>query len=106
MAALRASALSQLANRPVRRVLNLASSDPEAAALVEPPDHPPADVVVVELEGARVVVRPSGTEPKLKAYFEVVLPVGRGDDLTVLRVDARRSLATLRADLALVLGLT
>lgn len=37
---------------------------------------PPSDVVRLHLEGARVLVRPSGTEPKLKAYVEVVEPVG------------------------------
>lgn len=36
---------------------------------------PPSDVVRLHLEGARVLVRPSGTEPKLKAYAEVVEPV-------------------------------
>jgi phosphomannomutase len=39
------------------------------------PELPPADVVRIHLEGARLLVRPSGTEPKLKAYVEVVQPV-------------------------------
>jgi phosphomannomutase len=38
---------------------------------------PPSDVVRLHLEGARVIVRPSGTEPKLKAYIEVVEELGR-----------------------------
>ena len=36
---------------------------------------PPTDAVILRGEGMRVVVRPSGTEPKLKAYVEVVVPV-------------------------------
>ncbi len=42
-------------------------------------DTPPSDVLLYWLEGGeRIIVRPSGTEPKIKAYFEVVThPVGK-----------------------------
>ncbi len=40
---------------------------------------PPSDVLAFDLEGgSRVLVRPSGTEPKIKIYFEVCAPVGDG----------------------------
>lgn len=59
---------------------------------------PAADVVRLSFDGGRVVVRPSGTEPKLKAYLEVVEPSGSS------AVAAER-LAALRAEIAGVLGL-
>ncbi|MBK8010045.1 MAG: phospho-sugar mutase [Deltaproteobacteria bacterium] len=41
----------------------------------------PADVLVFDLQdGGRVAVRPSGTEPKLKFYFEVVEIWPKGED--------------------------
>ena len=73
--------------------------------LAAPGDRPAADVVVLRLAGgARVVVRPSGTEPKLKAYLEAVVPV-TGGDLAGARARAAATLATLRAALPDVLGI-
>ena len=59
---------------------------------------PDADVLRWRAEGVRVVVRPSGTEPKLKAYLEVVEPVA--DDLPAARVRAEGRLAELRAQVS------
>ncbi|NHC14699.1 phospho-sugar mutase [Motilibacter deserti] len=67
---------------------------------------PPTDGLRFRLEGgARVVVRPSGTEPKLKCYFEVVAHVSDGDVDAASRETAE-ALAALRADVeqALQLG--
>jgi phosphomannomutase len=47
----------------------------------------PSDVLVWTLDGARAVVRPSGTEPKLKCYAEAVTPV-IGDDVDASRAEA------------------
>ncbi|MFY1634149.1 phospho-sugar mutase [Solwaraspora sp. WMMB335] len=63
---------------------------------------PDADVVVVRTGTARVVVRPSGTEPKLKAYLEVVQPVADGDPAGA-RERAGAALVRLRAEMAAAL---
>lgn len=68
------------------------------------PDLPPADVVGIAVEGARIVVRPSGTEPKLKCYVEVVEPLPDGD-LAAARERADASLAAVLAALPDTLGL-
>ena len=43
---------------------------------------PPTDGLLFLTDaGTRVIVRPSGTEPKLKCYLEVIAPVADADDL-------------------------
>jgi phosphomannomutase len=64
---------------------------------------PPSDVLRYTLPQARVVVRPSGTEPKIKAYLEVVEPAG--DDLAAAREAAARRMAPLRAAVTAMLAL-
>jgi len=65
---------------------------------------PEADVVILRTGSARVVVRPSGTEPKLKAYLEVIEPVGDGD-LDSARERAGATLVALRTETAAALGI-
>jgi phosphomannomutase len=71
---------------------------------VASPDLPATDGLRFRLaQGARVVVRPSGTEPKLKCYLEVVVDVDGSPELA--RTTAAERLAEVRADLAPALGL-
>jgi phosphomannomutase len=56
-------------------------------------EQPAQDVLVHRLAGGRVVVRPSGTEPKLKAYLELIDPPARAMDELAAAVDARLGLA-------------
>ncbi|WP_017934682.1 phospho-sugar mutase [Nocardioides sp. Iso805N] len=65
---------------------------------------PPTDGLRYGLEGgARVIVRPSGTEPKLKCYLEVVVDVA--DDLPRARAEAVNRLERLKADVGAALAL-
>ncbi|MCG5471828.1 phospho-sugar mutase [Micromonospora sp. LAH09] len=65
---------------------------------------PESDVVILRTAAARVVIRPSGTEPKLKAYLEVVEPVVDGDVRTA-RGRAASAVAALRAEVSAALGI-
>ena len=67
---------------------------------------PSSDVLAFDLEGdARVIVRPSGTEPKIKLYIDVREPVHDGEPLEHARARADARLDTLDAAFRALLGL-
>jgi len=74
---------------------------------------PPTDGLRFRLDsGARVVVRPSGTEPKIKCYLEVVVPVepasenpDQVDAVEAARISAATRLDALGADIRRAAGL-
>jgi phosphomannomutase len=76
-----------------------AGADAGGTAGAREPGLPPADVLIYRLPGARVVIRPSGTEPKLKAYLEVVEPA-TPQTLAATRMAAAERLGPLRAAVA------
>ena len=64
---------------------------------------PPTDGLRFTLKDARVIIRPSGTEPKLKCYLQVVVPVT--GDIDEARRKAKAELDAVRASVAEALGL-
>jgi phosphomannomutase len=87
---LRTETPERLAGRPVSSVEDL---------------RPASDVLVLSCtDGARVVVRPSGTEPKLKIYLQVVVQVG-GGEVAAARLQAGHELDVLAEDIREVVSL-
>jgi phosphomannomutase len=68
-------------------------------------EDPPVDAVRLLGDGVRVIVRPSGTEPKLKAYLETVVPVHEDAGLIAARGRGEDELDQLRAEMSAALGL-
>lgn len=87
MASLRAEPPRVLGGLPVLELVDLSLG---SAAL------PPTDGLLFRLDGARVIIRPSGTEPKVKAYLEVREAVA--GDVAAARARAADRLADLAGD--------
>src|SRR4051794_40750519 len=101
MARLRAEPPSELGALRVEQVEDLSEGSDEL---------PPTDGLRYRLaEQARVVVRPSGTEPKIKCYLEVVVPVDADVDVEngvgAARIVAAQRLDAIRTDLSTAAGL-
>jgi phosphomannomutase len=94
MARLRAAPPTSLGGREVVRMDDLEQG---ADGL------PPTDGLRFTLKDARVIIRPSGTEPKLKCYLQVVVPVKR--DIDEARTQAQSELDAVRASVAEALAL-
>ncbi|NVB77281.1 MAG: phospho-sugar mutase [Kofleriaceae bacterium] len=84
----RASPPKEVAGHPVEQVIDLSLGEGGL---------PPSDVLVFKLAGGRrIIMRPSGTEPKLKSYYEVRVPVGEGESIADARVRGVTELRALR----------
>jgi phosphomannomutase len=96
MRRLRADPPAELGGRPVTELTDLAAGSLRNGV-------PRADVLIFRLPGARVVLRPSGTEPKIKCYIEITEPLA-GRSLAAARGSAAERLAPLRHALVAVLA--
>jgi phosphomannomutase len=109
MTRLRAEPPAEIGGQQVSQVIDLASTDArgqagdKAAGSAAGRAVPRADVLIFQLAGARVVLRPSGTEPKTKCYIEIVEPLS-GRSLAQARTAAAGRLAPLRSALQAVLA--
>jgi phosphomannomutase len=100
MSRLRGAPPDRLAGLAVTSVTDLAVSGSPSGL---PSGSPAADVLIIRLGGDRVVLRPSGTEPKVKCYIEVVEPL-EGRSLLVAREDAAGRMAPLRSALQVLMA--
>ena len=92
VARLRATPPTTVGGRVVREVVDLARGWGEL---------PPTDGILLLLEGGQVIARPSGTEPKLKCYLEVVVPAA---DYFEAKARAAAELEAMKVDMAKALG--
>ncbi|MFF6993549.1 phospho-sugar mutase [Streptomyces sp. NPDC008313] len=99
-----ADAMTRLRERPPTSLAGMAIT--AAEDLTRGTDRlPPTDGLRYTLDGARVIVRPSGTEPKLKCYLEVVVPVASHAGLPAAHATAADLLARMKADLSRAAGI-
>ncbi|MDQ1378199.1 MAG: phosphomannomutase [Acidimicrobiaceae bacterium] len=93
---LRTDPPAELDGWPVTKVVDL--QDPESGL-------PPTDGIIFYLgDRVRIIVRPSGTEPKIKVYFEVVTPVCEGN-VAEARARGAATVARLKQAMATITGL-
>ncbi|WP_327067251.1 phospho-sugar mutase [Kitasatospora sp. NBC_01250] len=104
-----AAAMRRLREQPPAELAGLAvtrADDLSAGSAELPPTDGLRYYLAGEsVRGARIVVRPSGTEPKLKCYLEVVLPVGSADELAAARERAAELLGALKQAMAVAAGI-
>jgi phosphomannomutase len=86
MRRLRSNLPTEIAGAQVTEFIDLAIGSPQL---------PPTDGLLFNLDGGgRVIVRPSGTEPKVKVYLQSVVSVD-GTDLAAARAQAEANLAAM-----------
>jgi phosphomannomutase len=92
--------MARLRSDPPRRLLG---REVVASDLLD--ETPAVDAVRLLGDGVRVIVRPSGTEPKLKAYLETVVPVHDDAGIIAARGRGADELDGLRDEMSAALGL-
>ena len=91
MSRLRDHPPTEVGGVPLARIDDLADGSPEL---------PPTDGLRYFLEDqSRVIVRPSGTEPKLKVYIEVIVEVGASTGLAAAKAAAAGRLERVSASM-------
>lgn len=93
MATLREDPPHELAGSAVASVEDLAHPEPDSDLL------PTEGMRLLSEDGTRVIVRPSGTEPKLKCYLETVVQLEHRDELPAARRRAQDRLEALTGQL-------
>ncbi|MDQ4490373.1 phospho-sugar mutase [Sinomonas sp. ASV486] len=97
MTRLRHDPPASFADSPVETALDLSTGSEEL---------PPTEGLQwVTRDATRVIIRPSGTEPKLKCYLEVIRPVDNSAELGEARQAARHALDAAIDDVREALGL-
>ena len=100
MSQFRSAPPAAFGGEPVCHLIDLARGGTAAGTQAAVPR---ADVMIFWLPGARVVLRPSGTEPKIKCYIEITEPLA-GRSLAAAREAAAGRLAPLRSALEAMLA--
>jgi phosphomannomutase len=99
MAALRKAPPDALGGLPLTAAIDLQGGAVRGTPSI-PLSLPPSDALLWEIEGGhRVCVRPSGTEPKIKVYFDVREPVRHDEALSSAQTRARATADALTRDL-------
>ncbi|MGN8246600.1 phospho-sugar mutase [Cellulomonas soli] len=104
MARLRENPPTHLGGSPVTTVVDLAAGTEDDRGGLPPTEG----LRLLAADGTRVVVRPSGTEPKVKCYLEVIEPVAADADHAAVgaaRTTARHRLDAVATDVRSALGI-
>ena len=72
----------------------------------EPLTLPKSNMIALDLEGgSRIIARPSGTEPKIKFYFDIREPITPGEAVSAAEGRAKTRMTELETALSAIVGI-